>query len=453
MVPDKLLSRLRESAGLRNIGKMTLASALGQIMIMGTMPIMTRLYSPEEFGIFSLLASFTGIATVAACLCLDLAVVQGRDDAEADELFAAALRSVGLTAIVSAGVMAILVSRNLFGFGILSIRGVPIVAAIVALNGVYLASRYRQLRDHRFGLIASAIVFQNFGRAVAPMGWYFVTHGWTGLALGEITGRLLGTRRLLLPLVRSAFRSPAFRSTRHWWSVVKREWRYTGVLLGSVLIDSSSSFVLAPIIAAVYGASAAGEYYLITTFLNAPLALIGAGFADVIHARSASLTLHDPKALPGFVRRAAGVLFVAGVAVYVPVFFLGPLVLPLVFGRQWALIVPIARSLIPFMIAAMVASPCSRVLVAVRETGIKMAADVLRLVVAPLTLFVAAHSKLSFGEAIHWLGIVLALAYGIYFATEYALAIRVARRSGRSVSAPLSLPEELRSQTVPADDL
>ena len=74
---------------------MGLASAIGQVAILATTPLVTRLYAPSEFGAFALLTSFSGIATVAACLCLDLAIVQGADDAEADELFAAAASARG----------------------------------------------------------------------------------------------------------------------------------------------------------------------------------------------------------------------------------------------------------------------------------------------------------------------------------------------------------------------
>lgn len=427
---ERVRARFAASAGLRGIGKMSVASAIGQIAIMSTLPIATRLYAPAEYGAYSLLASFTGIATVAACLCLDLAIVQGRDSEAADELFAAALRSVPLTSLVCAIVLTGLIRGRLFGFGALSFASVPIACAMIALNGIYLASRYRQLKDHRFGLIASASLSQNLGRAIAPILWNPVSNGWIGLALGELTGRSLGTRRLLMPLLNRGLKNAAFSSWARWWKVVRREWRYTGILLASVLIDSSSSLIVAPMLAGAYGARAAGEYFLITTLLNAPLALIGTAFADVIHARSAALAISAPGELPGFVRRSAGALLLLGIVIYLPVYGLAPIVLPVIFGSKWTLIVPIARALTPFMIMALVASPCSRVLLAVRRTDVKMTADVVRMLVAPTTIILASHAHLPFVSAIGYFGIAMTGAYALYFVAEYVSAVLVSRSGG-----------------------
>lgn len=424
-----MVARVRGSAGLRGIGTLALASGAGQLAVMSTLPIATRLYAPADFGQFALLTSFTGIATVAACLCLDLAIVQGADGAAADELFAAALRSLPLTALVSALVLWGLIARGLFGYGKLALSGVAVTAALVALNGLYVASRYRQLREQHYGLIASATLFQNLGRAVAPLLWWPLTRSWAGLALGELSARAIGTRRLIAPLLAAAWRHPAFREHGAWWRVVRREWRYTGVLLTSVIIDTGSSLIVAPMLAAAYGAEAAGEYYLVTTFLNAPLALVGTAFADVIHARSAQLMHADPRALPGFVRRAAAGLLGIGALIYVPLWVLAPWLLPRIFGSQWHETVQVTRGLTPFMIMAFVASPCSRVLVAVRQTGIKMAADVLRLLVAPATILLAQRSTAPFAQAILWFGLAMAGAYALYFGGQYYSAVRVSRRT------------------------
>lgn len=415
---------------------MGLASAIGQVSIFAAMPLVTRLYSPSAFGAFALLTSFSGITTVGACLCLDLAIVQGADDAEADELLGAALRSLPITSLVSAIALALLIKFRLFGFENLPMVSVPIGVALVAANGVYLASRYRQLRENQFTLIASATLFQNLGRAVAPILWYVISGGWLGLAAGELTGRLIGTRQLVMPILGRAFRSAAFRTHIAWWKVVRREWRYTGILLVSVLLDASSSLVIAPMLAAAYGAAIAGEYFMITALLTAPLALVGRAFADVIHTRSAQLALVAPEALPAFVLRSGAALLLVGAIVYLPVYALAPSVFPVIFGHKWQLIVPITRALTLFNITAFVASPCSRVLIAVKHTGIKIVCDVMRLIGAPLIIVLASRAHTPFERAINWLGAFLAVAYTFYFMAEYFSALSVAKRPRKADIVP-----------------
>jgi O-antigen/teichoic acid export membrane protein len=121
---------------------------------------------------------------------------------------------------------------------------------------------------------------------------------------------------------------------------------------------------------------------------------------------------------------------------------LAPVVFPTVFGHTWHLIVPITRDLTPFMIMAFVASPCSRVLIAVEHTGIKMGADVVRLIGAPLTIMIASSAQVPFLRAIVWLGSFLAIAYALYFVAEYFSALTVAKRPKALRALPP--PSEIR---------
>lgn len=410
------LKRARASTGLRAVGKLAGATALGQLAIMASLPLLTRLYDPAAFGLHALVTAFVGIASVGACFCLDLAIMTGKDDQAADELFAAAMLSAPIAAGISVLAMGALVAAGMLGFGQLPWWSVVVAAAMVLLNGLYLASRYRTLREQRYGALARASLAQNTGRALAPIGWSFILSGWFGLTIGELTGRCLGVYGLLRPLTAQWRKTSGRGSLSAWWRVIVREKRFTVVLLGLVLVDASASLLIAPLLGASFGARAAGEYFLVSMILVAPSALVGTAVADVIHSRGARLHIEAPSELPRFTRKAALGLLAAGCGIYLPVFAFAPHVLPLVLGQKWPLAAPIAQALTPFMIVAFVASPCSRLLAAVGKPQLKVWSDGLRLVGVPLIIHTCGTRGVPFLDAMGYLSWFLAAAYLLYFA-------------------------------------
>ena len=125
------LQAFRRKASVRAVGAMAVSSALGQLAIFCTLPLLTRLYEPAAFGLHAMFMSFVGIASVGVCLCLDHRIVSTRDEAEADKVFAAALMSVPVTALASATMLGILITSDLLGYSRLPIWCVPLMASMI----------------------------------------------------------------------------------------------------------------------------------------------------------------------------------------------------------------------------------------------------------------------------------------------------------------------------------
>ncbi len=406
------------------VSTMAGANALGQLLVFASLPLLARWYDKSAFGKHALITSFAGVGTVGACLCLDLAIVSGSDDEDADDLFAAAIMSSVLATVVATVSFTLLVGMGWFGYGQLPWWSVAIAPTMVGLNGLYGAARYRTLRDQRYSGLARATLAQNSGRAIAPIAWHLALSGWAGLSLGELTGRALGVRGLLIPLLPRLRGAAVWGNVRRWWALVRRERRYTAALSSLVLIDSTASLLIAPLLAGAYGADAAGEYFLVATVLFAPAALIGSAIADVMHVRAARLHLDAPGELPRLLHRFAMILFVAACAIYLPVAFLAPWAFPLFLGDRWAHAGQLPQALAPFMIVSFVASPASRLMAAVNRPYLKVWSDALRLIGTPVLISACARAHVPFLTAMWYLSWFLAACYLFYFLlTRYAISI------------------------------
>jgi lipopolysaccharide exporter len=422
-----VMQRLFQSSTMRAIGTMVGATGLGQLAVLATLPMLTRLYSPYEFGLHALIISFVSVASVGSCLCLELVIVQARTPEDADELCSAALLSTFFTASISLLILSILIGAECLGYGKLPWWGGAMAAAMVCFNGLYTASRYRLLREQRFTVMARATLWQSGGRALAPLLWFLIFPSWIGLSFGELSGRTLGLSGLLRPLLPQLMLNNAWGSLRAWWRIVQRERSYTGFFLVTVLMDSCASLMIAPLLAWGYGAASAGEYFLVATILVAPSALIGTAVADVIHTRGAFLLLESPQKLTAFLSFAATLLLIVGSIIYISLYFLAPYIIPLLFGEKWTLATLITQSLTPLMIVSFVASPSSRLLLVVNRPNFKVISDIVRLIGTPAVIIIAKFINWPFLLAIWVMSCFLAMAYAFYFGLTWLAVYQVSK--------------------------
>lgn len=405
---------------VRAVGLMASSSALGQLAVFAALPLLTRLYDPAAFGLHAMFSAFAGVAGVSACLCLDVRIVSTSDDSHADEVFAAALMAIALTSTLGTLAFAGLILFNAYGYGALPLYATLPMAALMVLTGVFIACRGRAVRQQDYGLLARTGLQQNLGRAMAPLLLYPLLPFWLGLSGGELAARALGVRGIARNLWTRRLHAQVWLHPGRWWQLVRREYRFTGVLLSSVFIDACASQMIAPLLAHAFGAHAAGEYFVASMIIVAPSVLIGAGAAEVIHAKGAEIHRLRPAELPRFTRQAALGLLALACAIFIPLYLLAPLVLPLVLGAKWPGAAQAVQSLVPFAIAGFVASPCSRLLSSINRPNIKPVSDLIRLVGTPATVLICQAHGLGLQSTLWRLSWFLCAAYVMYFGLTYA---------------------------------
>jgi hypothetical protein len=79
----RVLRRLRQSTFFRGVLAIAGGTALAQVAGVLFLPLLTRLYSPEALGLWGLFVSFLGVASVAATLRYEVAIVAASSEEEA----------------------------------------------------------------------------------------------------------------------------------------------------------------------------------------------------------------------------------------------------------------------------------------------------------------------------------------------------------------------------------
>lgn len=386
-----------------------LGTLVAQAAVALTMPVLTRLYEPADFGVFAVFAAVESIIVVAAALRLDQAVVAEHDDSRADRLLFAAI-------VVGVGVSVVVALVAMLGGAAVTDRSWSSIAWLGAALGVGLAvdAAGQSLsgwatRGQRVGDVASSRAVQGVGQAAAHAGLGVLGLGPVGLVLGWLVGRLAA----LVPLLRGPVQKGAFSDLHasDLTSEVRRAERFLRYSAPAALLNAASLQMPVLLLGPLYGTGAAGSALITTRLVALPMTLVGQSAAITIQARIAS----DPDRgavdlRPLVVRAGRGLLLVAGL-MCVPLVLVGPPLFAVALGDEWRLAGDMARLLSVAFAAQLVVSPFAWILIERGRQDQQLIWDLARLLGTCAALAVPAVLGASVDVAVAALAAVFVLAY------------------------------------------
>jgi O-antigen/teichoic acid export membrane protein len=397
---------------------LTTGTALGQLIVVAVMPLLTRLYTPQDLGIFGLFSSFLGVAGVATCLRLEWGVASAPGEDEAAGLLVLCLAVLPGVSLLLAAVLAGLIGTDVVSFGLLPMWTVPLAFLALLATGAFSALRYWHVGRRDFRDVSAATVAQGLGRAGASAALGFTGAGWAGLLLGDLVGRVLGIGRLwrrALPGLRGQWTGDKGRRLGERLRVA---WRYPLVVLPSSLLDALAAALPLPVIATLFGPDSAGQFALVWRVASVPTALIGASVADVFHAHAREARAAGGGAVRRLLLRTSSRLALLATVIYLPVCVAAPFAFKWVFGREWQASGWLMLVLLPMWWTSAVVSPVSRLLVVVDRPALKLVFDAVFLVV-PILAMVGLRER-GLNVSVFGYGMAACLAYILYGALLFS---------------------------------
>jgi O-antigen/teichoic acid export membrane protein len=398
---------------LRAILTLLAGGALAQALPLLLGPWLTRLYRPEDFGLYHLFAAVAANAAVVACARYEFALPMARDDAEATALRSLCLRLLAASVAVSAAA----------GLGWALWAGVPwplwLPAAVGALGLVSLAT-LNATRAQRFRGLAIARVVQHGGGALAQVAAGLLQAGVTGLIVAPIAAALAAVAALGWP-------GPA-RAARAQWQAVARVHRSFPILnTPHAFLGALQDTLAVALVAGSLGPAAAGAWGLALRYLKAPATLVGGAVSQALYPRLAALggvsaSTNAAGAEPigctaagrALVLRTMALLALLATPLVAALWWLGPRLFAWAFGPDWAAAGELARALALYIGLHFVASPLGVVTMAwqAQAWALKLALVGQAMFVAALAAGLAWGGLAGAGWAVSG---AMALYFGWYF--------------------------------------
>jgi O-antigen/teichoic acid export membrane protein len=323
-----------------------------QALMILAAPALTRLYTPEDFGLLAVYTSLLSIFVVVASLRYELAIPLPKTDIEAANVVVLSLVIVLIMTILSATVVFSIGDR------IAEVLDAPDLAkyfwllpAGVFFAGVYKVFNYWAVRTKNFSLIAKTTVYQ----ALVTLSIQLVGYSLGGVALliGQAGGRGAGS----LKLASTALKNESFCSW-NWagvWCAAKRYKHFPLYSTWSSLLNVTGNQLPPLLFALFFSSNVAGWYLLTQRVLAMPVTLVS-GAVSKVFLSNASESLRD-----GSLGVLITKIHTKLVYMIVPALFVFSLISPelfsFIFGENWEVSGEIARWLSPWLALVFVLSP------------------------------------------------------------------------------------------------
>jgi O-antigen/teichoic acid export membrane protein len=407
------------------------SSAVSQALLLAASPLLTRLYSPADFGLFGAYAAIATIVIVIAGLRFEAAIPLPADDEEAFHLL---LLAVGCGVATSAALAVAVLFLRHEAAAALDLpaleRWLWLLPLTVATGTAYQACTYWHIRKANFSTVARTNVAQSSSTISTQTTLGGVAPGPAGLFLGDLAAKVVGSAALGRLALRDGSRWLLQVRPRSLVATAGRHRRFPLIASFSSLANIAAIYIPAPLFAAFYGPSQAGAMVLAQRTVSLPASMLAAAAGQVFLGQAARAAQSDPASTLSFYRFAVPRLAACAVAFTV----VGALVLPNVFapvfGERWTEAGEFSRVLCISAGVGLVVSPISQIVFIAGRQGIQLVGDLGRLVVVAGAMFAAYKGWPDDPSA----GVIayaaaMTITYGAFLGFYYSCALQIGRRA------------------------
>jgi O-antigen/teichoic acid export membrane protein len=354
-------------ASARHVLTLMTGTTLAQLIALAVSPLLTRLYSPQQFGVFALYLSVVTLLSIAATGRYELAVVLPESDDDAWH--------VGLLALL----LATLVS---LACGLLVWPLAPQIAARVGHAGdtvwllvlplaVLLTAATNTFgcwvnRRQRYPQLATNRLAQSVTTAGASVALGAAGQGAGGLVWGSVLGQVVSTLLFAIGLRGEPARRQRLDRVRL-RELAARYRNFPRINLPHAVLDAAQASALLALLGLAFGSVALGWYAFALRIVKTPLAMLGSSVGQVFQQRAAQ-AFNEGADLRPLLRKTTWRL--AGLAAPVLLLMLfAPQLFAIVFGEDWREAGVYALILSPWMALNFITSPLSQLPLVVGQQG------------------------------------------------------------------------------------
>lgn len=323
---------ITKSPLFKNLALLLSGNAIAQMIGVGAAPILTRLYTPEQYGILGGLLTISGILTVVSSLRLEMALVLEKDECRAQLLQRLCLGIIAVVVIVLAITMFLLPGV----WGVLIRSDVKVymfwLVPIVLMGGIFNVFNLRLNRDKQYKKLTSMLILRRISNVAIQLGFGVCGAHVLGLIMGGVCGSIVAVIFVILVSKKS---KPIKCSDVSVKNLVSSYYRFPLYSAPQTLINSVSSQLPVFILGWYYSVEIVGYYWFAISLLQLPSALCGQSIRQVFYREAVDLKEDLPSLRSLYVKMTmtlAGVIVVPSVVIFV----FGEDLFSFAFGADWA---------------------------------------------------------------------------------------------------------------------
>ena len=306
---------------------------IAQIIGLIATPILSRFYSPDDFGLLGSLITIAVIISVIGSLKYEMAIVLTSDKTEAKGIFTLStwllLIITGLTCV-----FILIYPRCLtyVGFDKISITSVVLLLLLVLGYGLYNIFYQWYSKFENYSLLSKHAIAQKLGIVILQLLIFVLFTNTYGLVLGFSVGYLLSLLILIIPQW-NEINLLSFKFT-NLKLLTKKYYRFPLYTAPQNLLNAISQGSPVIMLGYFFDATTVGLYFFTVRILQLPSTIIGTSVRQVFYKRASDLKNNLTQLRKEFLNITLGLFGIISLPVLI-IFMFGPEIFQFLFGPEW----------------------------------------------------------------------------------------------------------------------
>lgn len=335
--------------------------AIAQVIPFIVEPVLTRIYTPEEFALFAQFVSFTTLFTIVATARYELAIMLPKTERKSINVFALSLIISMVVTIIS------FIIVLLFRFPIAHFLKndklcifLFLTPIVVFIAGLYQALNYWSLRNKRFGLISISRIVQTTINSGGNILFGLLKWGSKGLIVAFIIGQFISFFSFLGKFFRSDKRTVKLINKKEMKEMATHYSDFPKINSLHAFTDIVQQSLVIFLLSYFFTSDDVGYYSRTFRLLIAPVSLIGSSVGQVFFQRASS-EYAQGKSIREFVIKNLKIMLWVAIPFLIVISTLAPQIFGWFLGKGWEQAGFYARYISLWLTMSILISPISTI--------------------------------------------------------------------------------------------
>ena len=402
---------------------LTSGTVLSQVLPIVFFPILSRIYSPSDYGILGLFMSISMLLMVVSNLQLNYAILIPKEDKEALKVLMTGLHLIGFFTAISLLVVLLLggfISKLLSSPSLKNwLYLIPVTVLFTGAN-IQLSAWFN--RTGQFKVISTSRVATSVVTILFSLGLSFLINGPGGLVISYLVGNLISFSVLLYSFRRTHFFY--FMPIVEMKSVLHTHRNFPLYTLPTELISNFAQQLPMFIFSIYSGVQSVGWFSRSRQILGLPINYISGSISEVYKQKASEAFRNNPSALRPLFLKTFGYLFIFSIIPFLIIALLSPSLFAFFFGENWRQAGVFTQCLVLMYFFKFVISPLTFNFYLFNKQRLDLVLHIAIIVLTTISLYVGFYFYKIDTYALILFSISYSLIYVIYGVISYRLTIQ-----------------------------
>jgi len=407
-----------------DVSTLMVGTVSAQALTILLLPIVTRLYSPGNFGIMALFGAIVSIIEVVACGRYEQAIMLPKKDEEAaNVLVLAFLILLGATFICILVFIPFHKSiSNILNKGSISLW-LLFIPFVVFTGGLRLILTYWASRKKAFKLLAIMDVSRALGNSGVKVSSGVLFGDTAGGLIGGIIGqRVVANLVLGISILKRDFRKLIkVQGKTELLKVAKKYWKFPIFSSWSALLNTLSRNIPIFLFASFFNSTVVGFYALANNLLRLPVNFLGTSVYKVYFQKAAELKSKGDSLADSMLKTTLG-LFAIGIIPFSVIVIWGQQLFALICGDNWIEAGLYAQVLSPWFLTVFMNQPSNVIFNVMQKQDVYLGFFIIKFISRVIVIFIGYKLFGSIFETLILLTIVSSIINILMIAYSYKIA-------------------------------